>query len=477
MSDPKNTEASRHRINACDLISEEEFQELLGLFLPSADVRSTLHWETVSAELLIELICGASVPLTKKFEWVELLESRTDRVDSAYEDSIKRIRRSKEDIENAIRELDRNPGELFILKELWFDEELLDTKESGGTPFLKYEQAIEYIREDLSYANEGDGEEPISDDDLLMWYELEKWTLGSHCVLEKTYTFYLVTDQVMWFENAQERPMHRYASWPATELNLPVPFGVGDILEFDCRPFKPLVRGIVLETDGGMNLGCCIPGVLTRDEKGKWIAGAMKHCHMFEGDPPMVSPLYRVKKFTGELQDEDIGLLEIKDYLLGARDDGMTPEEKGKFLYRIYFESSNFDESVDEIVGDITDKARIGWIPTDAEHNIEVFVHTDDEGHLPHFHVRKIGDDYSVEWEACIRFDSAEYYLHGKHRSRLPKGVGKRLDSMLREVNIHDRNGRTYWECAIDAWNENNEHFTLQGIHGWSLRQPDYSEL
>lgn len=120
----------------------------------------------------------------------------------------------------------------------------------------------------------------------------------------------------------------------------------------------------------------------------------------------------------------------------------------------------------------ISAMARIGWIPSNSINSIEVYVHTDDSGMIPHFHVRKYSKNGHPEWETCIKFDSAEYYLHGRYKDRLPKGVAYEMNKMFKEVNPK-RRGLTFWQSAIDDWNNNNSSIQLDQ----DLEQPDYCEL
>lgn len=122
---------------------------------------------------------------------------------------------------------------------------------------------------------------------------------------------------------------------------------------------------------------------------------------------------------------------------------------------------------------DIPGVARIGWIPPEGRNGIEVYVHTDNASGVPHFHVRKNGKGNQFEWETCIRYNSAEYFLHGRYKDKLPdKQTAKALDSMFRQKNPK-RRGITYWESAVDDWNSNNsiEDLSLEIV------QPDYSLL
>lgn len=120
----------------------------------------------------------------------------------------------------------------------------------------------------------------------------------------------------------------------------------------------------------------------------------------------------------------------------------------------------------------LLEMARIGWIPINSDKSVEVYVHTDDRGDTPHFHVRKYGKK-KFEWETCIKYTSAEYFLHGKYRNKLPnKDFAKELNKMLKSQNPKDP-GRTYWQTAIVAWNSNNSKVDLP----FDLEQPDYSQL
>ena len=118
--------------------------------------------------------------------------------------------------------------------------------------------------------------------------------------------------------------------------------------------------------------------------------------------------------------------------------------------------------------------ARVGFIPVGTTNTIEVYVWTNDPGKVPHFHVRKYGKNGHYEWETCIRYDSADYFLHGRHKDKLPdKKIAKQLDEMLRQVNPKLRNQTTFWQSCIDQWNLNNSDVELDP----DIEQPDYTQL
>ena len=122
----------------------------------------------------------------------------------------------------------------------------------------------------------------------------------------------------------------------------------------------------------------------------------------------------------------------------------------------------------------LAEMARIGFVPVGTTNTIEVYVHTNDGGNVPHFHVRKYSKKGDFEWECCVRYDKAEYFKHGRYKDEFPnKKIAKELDKMLRTIDKTDRHKATYWEVAIDEWNRNNSSVTIP----LDLPQPDYTTL
>ena len=118
--------------------------------------------------------------------------------------------------------------------------------------------------------------------------------------------------------------------------------------------------------------------------------------------------------------------------------------------------------------------ARIGFVPVGTTNSVEVYVHTNDSGKIPHFHIRKYGANNTFEWETCVKFEVAEYFIHGHYDKKIPdRKIIKELDKMLRTIDKKDRNYRTYWEKSMDAWNDNNSDVTLP----LDLQQPNYINL
>jgi len=116
------------------------------------------------------------------------------------------------------------------------------------------------------------------------------------------------------------------------------------------------------------------------------------------------------------------------------------------------------------------ERACIGYI---NEQEYEVFVNTDDEGYIPHFHIRS--NDKHVKWfETSIRYDSPQYFFH--------EGKEEYLDSQEREMlndffkqKVKSKKFRefTNWQLAIFEWNKNNSKMQLDE----DLPIPDYKLL
>lgn len=130
--------------------------------------------------------------------------------------------------------------------------------------------------------------------------------------------------------------------------------------------------------------------------------------------------------------------------------------------------------TIKESLDMFNEMARIGWVPYNEPNSIEVYVHTNDAGNIPHFHVRKYSKHGKFEWETYIKYEVAEYFKHGKYKDNLPdKKTAKELDKMLRQIDPKSRHRLTFWEVAIDEWNRNNSDKELP----LDLEQPNYCTL
>ena len=119
---------------------------------------------------------------------------------------------------------------------------------------------------------------------------------------------------------------------------------------------------------------------------------------------------------------------------------------------------------------DIEGMSRIGFLNKqgnpESRSEFELYVNTDDGGNIPHMHVH-IKDEH----DACIRYDCAEYFNHGKNNNKVSSEVAKMIDTLLRRRS--DEDDMTYWQIAIMSWNINNSSRKLSK----NMEQPDYTQL
>jgi hypothetical protein len=125
------------------------------------------------------------------------------------------------------------------------------------------------------------------------------------------------------------------------------------------------------------------------------------------------------------------------------------------------------------LVDGILEMGRICFVPSDNKNSeYDMYIHTNDPGKIPHFHVRKIGKKggNSYEWDKCIRLDQAKYFSHGKHTGQIPSSkIEKEVINTL--YKKHPKFNITYWEYAVQLWNDNNSD-----VEVGNLVMPDYTK-
>ena len=174
-------------------------------------------------------------------------------------------------------------------------------------------------------------------EDALYWYRLEKYAPNKDIELDWRYYYTIAPNGEIWYTHDLGKDEDRTFD-DSQDLNLPVPFEVGDIITIDCRPFAPVKHGVILEK--GDNWGCCSVQCAWITENGKIRIGALKHCTLFDDKSFIsVSPLYRAEVFAGELPQNEQPLKEISKFVY--RD-----EEKGKKLWNYIFETDKRGKSM-----------------------------------------------------------------------------------------------------------------------------------
>ena len=315
-------------------LPETDRQGILeSFFLSSHTMREYLLNAKIHKAQVLEMILGAPVPLTVKQEWLSklsnkepavfrdalLLEQLEEKTSDDLQVMIRRLYEKSftaalEDVEEALEQTKLYDGGILYLKEYWYEDDLKGEKSSGTAPFLSLSKALEYIRHDLKECDYNPGD--------TIWYVLEKWSLDDDGEMEHRYTYYLIGDEIVWFEK-RKRDKHDRCCWlpqsydyssESRNLDLPVPFEVGDIVLVDCTPFRPIKAAVIIEAGEGVMLQA-----LVQNEDGKWRTGAVRNTSLFS-DYPLVSSLYRMALLKTH---EESGLLdEVADALVGKPERG-----------------------------------------------------------------------------------------------------------------------------------------------------------
>lgn len=157
-----------------------------------------------------------------------------------------------------------------------------------------------------------------SNDDLnwnCLYWEIEQFYEGApseYCgFIASEYTF--IADgngKIQYFLHRTENGAPVFSKETAafgnhiSDLDIPVPYRPGDILEIDCSPYTCGPHYCRLTEVRG---GCCGVWCIFPDEDGKPEGGALKHGHYFANaykNPQYLSPLYHARVYKGKLPEK-----------------------------------------------------------------------------------------------------------------------------------------------------------------------------
>lgn len=281
---------------------------------------------------MIEIILGAPLPLTEKRNLLELLDTPDSMVFDDVSDCIR-------EFDDALAALELKDGEIFTLSECWYDDDILDEKKAFAEPFLSFQAAAEYIKKMIEEETED-----IDDiDEYVCWTEITKWIPVGEGKMKDVYSYTFVGNEIHYFKRLGETRRDRFEGYKSgLDLNLPIPFKPGDIVTLNSLPFRPVKHAVLLEVD---NRDCC--GVqmlyfLKEEKNGKttWETGALKHGHGWDGFfILMLSSLYRLSKYEGELSGEERLLKDVQKLIY-------QNEENGKKLWEFFYKSAPDEEEL-----------------------------------------------------------------------------------------------------------------------------------
>ncbi len=318
-------------------MNKKEFETIINKTVPSRQMREFLCLPESGLSRLefADVIIGSpEITINEKYDLLCLL------ADEYGEEKIAEYAR---DFKAAIDNLACAPGELFTVDDPWYDEDIKEVKYSGFSNQLcaDYNIVIGYIDWKYKY------EEYESDN--CTWFVIKKWAPDENSRYINTYIYYFIYGiGICWFAACREYrdegpysrlPKHKYSS-ACTDLNIATPFRAGDIVRIDCRPFAPPVNALILYA--GPDWDCCSLLALYRDDKGRYRTGAVKHTDMWmhlSGDN-MISALYRIENYDGELNESDRIYKEISPLIYGDN-------EKGDNVWHLLSENRDFTSPVE----------------------------------------------------------------------------------------------------------------------------------
>lgn len=282
----------------------------------SKEMRNYLLDIDIPETTVIDIILGAPIPLTKKRELIDSMHTPDSN-------KFSEISSCLIEIDEALEALKIKAPYIFTLSKCWYDEDILNENESTEETFQSFQDILNYINKtnEEGVEHSGEGKETS------YWTEVKitfpPLAFNNHSGNSARDFYILVGNEIYYFKrngNTRHDGFSGYVS--SLDLDLPIPFKPGDIVTLDCTPFRPMKQAVLLEVD---NRDCCGVQMLysrkseTNGEK-IWETGALKHGHGWDGFFPILSSLYRLSKFEGELTEEELLMKDVRQYVL--KDEG-----------------------------------------------------------------------------------------------------------------------------------------------------------
>lgn len=266
----------------------------------------------LSDEKKLQIIKGAPVPLSVKRDWLKGLS----KGNVIFKNALKAVSTAIASLENADKSM------VFTLEDCWYDEDIFEEKDYLVGTFLSLDAAIDRIhREEKEYTEMCEQSEPK--DECPTWWKLKQWHINADGSSDGLYSFYLIHDEVCWFELEDSDGYHGGNQFLRSSfLELPIPFEVGDIVEINTYPFGPKQSGIIFDF---ADVNDSIVGILTRDYKGDWYNGSVLHNLLGHGpyQDDRISPLFRLKRWKDDICGTDgMVYMAVAEFVDGDRDKG-----------------------------------------------------------------------------------------------------------------------------------------------------------
>lgn len=125
------------------------------------------------------------------------------------------------------------------------------------------------------------------------------------------------------------------------------------------------------------------------------------------------------------------------------------------------------DEDKEKVLNEM---AHVG----DINNELELWIRTNDPGHIPHFHIWDKNTDGNL-FHTCLKLEIPEYFHHTGKEDVLNAHQRRDLMDFLKAEpkNSKFTNFKTNWEKVVFQWNENNSKHTVDD----EMPMPDYSKI
>lgn len=300
--------------------------------MPSELMRGYLKNIELEAWRVVDIIMYSPVSINIKHEeLIRVKENAETRNDS---NLIDECEVGIKNIELAKSYLDADG--VFSVEIFEFDDEKKDNDGYFECICGSYDDVKECIKADLeSY-------EAKPED--LRWYSISKWIKNSEGKYIEACSYLIARDEIIYFmigRNIDTGEFDTFDYYWSENLNLPVPYTPGDILECDGFPFGPKFRMLIV--DIGDNHDCCCVQGLALNEEGLWECGAVKHGMVSYSYSPKISYLYTAEIYQGQLTERETVLKNLSDYIGGD-------EKRGQEIYdKVCCKALNDEELIERM--------------------------------------------------------------------------------------------------------------------------------
>ena len=295
---------------------KELIKSIICNIFTSEDMKAYLceHVDELRKYQIMDMISGAMIPLERKQRFFERLaeieEASSDVSMDVYLESDcywkAPYRMYAEKIAKALVDLHikSKADGVLIMRECELrnnEHRLLD-----DLPFFSYEKFDAYLDGYIKNI------EDYSENSSFFWHEIEKYEENKAGDLQEVCDYIFINGEVMFYAYNDD-----FDCWPNPDLNLPVPFQPGDIIEVNPIPFAKKKKAVILQIQD--NHDCCAIQVLHLNDENLIDSATLKHSSYFYDNQGVIdlSALYTASLYKGVPSESEEYLNLASKFVLG----------------------------------------------------------------------------------------------------------------------------------------------------------------